>query len=64
VISNFFDIILGIFPDFKYLHSFFSKLLINKTQELINLEEFKEKINKKTNGWENKINNKDKQWEM
>ena len=63
VISNFFDITLGIFPDFKYLHSFFSKLLINKTQELINLEEFKEKINKKINDWENEINNKDKQWE-
>lgn len=63
VISNFSDITLGISPDFKYLHSFFSKLLINKTQELINLEEFKEKINKKINDWENKINNKDKQWE-
>ena len=49
VISNFSDINLGISPDFKYLHSFFSKLLINKTQELINLEEFKEKVNKKTN---------------
>lgn len=63
VISNFSDITLGISPDFKYLHSFFSKLLINKTQELINLEEFKEKINKKINDWENEINNKDKQWE-
>ena len=45
VISNFSDINLGISPDFKYLYSFFSKLLLNKTQKLINLEEFKEKIN-------------------
>ena len=63
VISNFSDINLGISPDFKYLHSFFSKLLINKTQELINLEEFKEKINKKTNTWEDKVNNKSNEWE-
>lgn len=63
VISNFSDINLGISPDFKYLHSFFSKLLINKRQELINLEEFKEKINKKTNTWEDKVNNKSNEWE-
>ena len=63
VISNFSDINLGISPDFKYLHSFFSKLLINKTQELINLEEFKEKVNKKTNTWEDKVNNKSNEWE-
>ena len=63
VISNFSDINLGISPDFKYLHSFFSKLLINKTQELINLKEFKEKINKKTNTWEDKVNNKSNEWE-
>ena len=63
VISNFSDINLGISPDFKYLHSFFSKLLINKTQELINLEEFKEKVNKKTNTWEDKVNDKGNEWE-
>ena len=63
VISNFSDINLGISPDFKYLHSFFSKLLINKRQELINLKEFKEKINKKTNTWEDKVNNKSNEWE-
>ena len=63
VISNFSDINLGISPDFKYLHSFFSKLLINKRQELINLKEFKEKINKKTNTWEDKVNNKRNEWE-
>ena len=63
VISNFSDINLGISPDFKYLHSFFSKLLINKRQELINLKEFKEKINKKTNTWEDKVNDKGNEWE-
>ena len=63
VISNFSDINLGISPDFKYLHSFFSKLLINKRQELINLEEFKEKVNKKTNTWEDKVNDKGNEWE-
>ena len=39
------------------------RLLINKTQELINLEEFKEKVNKKTNTWEDKVNDKGNEWE-
>ena len=59
VISNFSDITLGISPDFKYLRSFFSKLLLNKTQELIDLKEFKEKINFKenNNSWTKKLDN-------
>ena len=46
VISNFSDINLGISPDFKYLYSFFSKLLINHNEELIDLKSFEEKIKK------------------
>lgn len=46
VISNFSDINLRISPDFKYLHSFFSKLLINHDEELISLKSFEEKIKK------------------
>ena len=46
VISNFSDINLKISPDFKYLHSFFSKLLINHDEKLIDLKSFEEKIKK------------------
>lgn len=46
VISNFSDINLRISPDFKYLHSFFSKLLINHDEELISLKFFEKKIKK------------------
>lgn len=46
VISNFSDINLKISPDFKYLHSFFSKFLINHDEELISLKSFEEKIKK------------------
>lgn len=46
VISNFSDINLRISPDFKYLHSFFSKLLINHDEELISLKSFEKKIKK------------------
>lgn len=44
VVSNFSDISLKISPDFKYLYSFFSKLLINSKEELLDLKSFKEKI--------------------
>lgn len=44
VISNFSDITLKISPDFKYLHSFFSKLLIDYNQNLCDLKNFKEKF--------------------
>ena len=68
VISNFSDISLGISSDFKYLNSFFSKLLINHKETLLNLESFKEKIIEKNpwendndiendNPWEDKLNN-------
>ena len=46
VISNFSDINLRISPDFKYLHSFSSKLLINHDEKLIDLKSFEEKIKK------------------
>ncbi len=46
VISNFSDINLKISPDFKYLYSFFSKLLINHDEKLIDLKSFEEKIKK------------------
>lgn len=44
VISNFSDINLKISPDFQYLYSFFSKLIINKDSELISMDIFREKI--------------------
>lgn len=46
VISNFSDINLKVSPDFKYLHSFFSKLLVNHNEELVSLKSFEEKIKK------------------
>ena len=46
VVSNFSDVNLKISPDFKYLYSFFSKLLINHNEELIDLKSFEEKIKK------------------
>ncbi len=46
VVSNFSDVNLKISPDFKYLYSFFSKLLINHDEELIDLKSFEEKIKK------------------
>lgn len=44
VISNFSDITLKISPDFKYLHSFFTKLLVNSNENLLDMKYFKEKI--------------------
>lgn len=44
VISNFSDIKLRMSPDFKYLESFFLKLL-NPNENLLDLKNFKEKIN-------------------
>lgn len=44
IISYFSDISLKISPDFKYLYSFFAKLLINSKEELLDLKSFKEKI--------------------
>lgn len=44
VVSNFSDITLKISPDFKYLHSFFTKLLINPNENLLDMKSFKEKI--------------------
>lgn len=44
VISNFSDINFKISPDFQYLYSFFSKLIINKDSELISMDIFREKI--------------------
>lgn len=46
VISNFSDINLKVSPDFKYLHSFFSKLLVNHNEELVSLKSFEKKIKK------------------
>ena len=49
VLSNFSDITLKVSSDFKYLHSFFSKLLINDEEKLIEMKpiNFKENNNKK-----------------
>lgn len=44
VISNFSDITFKISPDFKYLHSFFTKLLVNSNENLLDMKYFKEKI--------------------
>ena len=57
VVSNFSDINLKISSDFRYLNSFFSKLLINHDENLLNLKSFKEKIIGEKNPWENKLNN-------
>lgn len=44
VISNFSDINLKISPDFKYLYSFFEKLIINKSKNLLDINDFKNKM--------------------
>ena len=58
VLSNFSDITLKVSSDFKYLHSFFSKLLINHEEKLIEMKPigFKENNNKKELRTRKKIN--------